>query len=371
MDKKSALENLGFKYEFGKYKKLLCEQDGATYTLACELGKAGFQVEKKTGDTEDTSGAGKYMGTNLETPIRKIADQLDYLMKNDEKFTVYEEVKEAKYEPVGDQKDIILPRPGRRIKSLIPEMVEVGTIRAGEKYENENGKILPRATEYFRITTKAKNDLGYELDQEIHDIVGQKPTKLNVRLPCDRADLNFVSFFGRYKASKCECRGDGYTAETFDGDIIRCLGKDCEYFINDKCKQHGTLSVILEDAPRCGVIWKFRTTSEEAISNLDAAVTTLTNNARGHVAQLPMSLILKPKEKTIQKGPQRGTKKTFYLAHLEYRGGYKQLKEQVAQILEDPYYMESVKSMERLMEATIDESPEDQKDIQETFHPEV
>jgi len=284
----------------------------------------------------------------------------------------YSEIREIAYEEVGEQKKVPLPRPGRRIKNLKPELMEVGTIRAGEKYE-KNGKVLPRATEYFRITTKAKNKLGYELDQEIHNVVGPEPKRLKVRLPCDREDLNFVSFYGKYKASKCECRGDGFSAETFEGDLIECNGERCEHYLKGECKKHGVLSVILEDAPRCGVIWKFRTTSNSSISYLDAAVSLLTGYASGHVAELPLWLTLSPLEKTIPSGPQRGTKKTYYIANLEYRGGYRDLKANVQKLLASRNGADPVKAMERLMEASLSlpETPDEMKDIQETFYPEA
>lgn len=394
MEKVQALKALGFELDKGVYKKLLCEKDGTTYTLTCEPHRSGFKVDKKLPDgSETTDGAGKYRNTQIYEKMEEIVKALDEKMKEEEippeevfsddtqedfledvdVFTEddFSEVQETSYQEVGEQKKVPLSRPGRRIKNLKPELMEVGTIRAGEKYE-KNGKVLPRATEYFRITTKAKNKLGYEIDKEIHAIVGPEPKRLKVRLPCDREDLNFVTFYGKYKASKCECRGDGYSAETFDGDLLECHGEECESFIKGDCKKHGVLSVILEDAPRCGVIWKFRTTSNSSISYLDASVSLLTGYASGHVAELPLWLTLTPIEKTIPSGPQKGTKKTYYIANLEYRGGYKALRENVQRLLAARNGSDPVKAMERLMEASLalPESPEEQKDVAETFFPE-
>jgi hypothetical protein len=402
MDRKTALESVGFTYKNGRYQKLICENDGVSYTLTTEPNGVIYKVDKKLSDgSEQTDGAGKYVDSPLGVEIKKIVDAVNENMgrkkvpaENEmveieepngfkeggyQKFKE-EPIQEAVYVDVGDQKKVKLPKPGRRIRNSQPELMEVGTIRAGEKIQ-KNGKVLPSKTSYFIITTKKRKnadnkddpDLGYEIDEEIHKIVGEKPTKLKVRLPCNREDLNLVTYYGKYKSAVCECRGDGYTAEKSSGEIILCNGLNCESYIKGECKRHGVLSVILEDAPRCGVIWKFRTTSRSSLSYLEASLDSLTGLANGHVASLPLWLTLTPKETTIPDGPYKGKKTTVYVANLEFRGGYVELDKTVQKLVAGSNGRDPIQAIERVMESTLSlpDSPEDVRDIQETFHPEV
>jgi len=409
MDKIEALLKTGFVLNKGRYQILICEINGTSYVLSCELNRAGFKVEKTTADgKEDTDNAGKYKNTEMWGKIEAVVTMLDANMKDEAPEnpvnteedvpkknewkqggykgvvpeTTFEEpdhVQEVAYEDVGAQTKISLPKPGRRIKNLESELMEVGTIRAGEKTISSNGKVIPKKTEYFIVTTKTRKnakdknepDLGYEVDEEIHAIVGKEPTKLKVRLPCDREDLNFVTYFGKYKSAVCECRGDNFSAEKSTGEIIECHGVECESFIKGECKKHGVLSVILEDAPRSGVIWKFRTTSRSSISYLDASLALLTGIANGHVASLPLWFTLTPKETTIPSGTQKGKRTTVYVTNLEFRGGYKELETTVRNLISERNGKDTVSSIERVMEAALSlpDSPEESLDIQETFHP--
>lgn len=389
MEKIQALKALGFELDHGVYKKLLCEKEGTTYTLTCEPHRSGFKVDKKLSDgSEQTDGAGKYRNTLIYEKMEEIVKALDEKMKEEDVIEEafleddFSNVRDTTYENVGEQKKVPLPKPGRRIKNMVSELMEGGTIRAGEKVINsKTGKPVPTKTDYFIITTKTRKnakdksqpDLGYEKDEEIHKIIGEdKPTKLKIRLACDREDLNFITYYGKYKSAMCECRGDGYSAETSDGILIECHGEDCESFKKKECKKHGVLSVILEDAPRFGIIYKFRTTSRNSISYLDASLALLTAGLNGHIAGAPLWLTLTPKETVIPDGSQKGMRTTIYAANLEFRGAKHEMETYLQKTLTERAGKDPILGVERVMEASLalPESLEEQKDISETFFPE-
>jgi hypothetical protein len=259
-------------------------------------------------------------------------------------------------------------------------MMEGGKIRAGNKVM-KNGKLLPNATEYFIITTMRRKkdidpndpDTGFEIDEVIHKKVGEKPTRLAVRLPCNQPDLNFITYYGKYSSATTDCRGDGEIAETKDGEIIDCLGEDCPSFEKGECKKHGVLSVILEAAGRFGVVYKFRTTSRNSLDNLEASIDALTVAAEGYPANVPLWLTLTPKETTIPNGPMKGKRKVIYMANLEYRhGGYEELDQYVQKRALIRAGRDPVAGMEEALEANLalPEKIEDIEDIHDTFFPE-
>jgi len=105
MDKRQALINIGFSLEFGKYKKFLCEQNGKKYTLACEIRKAGFQVETINADgSQDTNGAGKYRESPLWEKIEEIMNELEDEISK-------EEVNYAEVVAPEQMQEINLPAP--------------------------------------------------------------------------------------------------------------------------------------------------------------------------------------------------------------------------------------------------------------------
>jgi hypothetical protein len=287
-------------------------------------------------------------------------------------------IQDAVYEDIGEQRKVNLPKPGRRIKNLDAELMKGGTIRAGDKILSKNGKPMPHKTPYLTVTkmTKRKdvvpndpND-GYERDEYIHSIVGDKPTRLKVRLACDREDLNFITYYGKYKSAACECRGDGYSAQKFTGEIILCAGDECQTFKAGECKRYGKLKVILEDAKSCGIIYTFITTSRNSISNLSASLALLTGCSNGHIAGLPLELTLTPKDTVI---PTTGKRTTIYMANLEYRGTYVEMQQHIQDLLLTREGRNPIREFERIAEAALDvpESPDECKDIHETFCPDM
>jgi len=389
MEKKQALEFVGFRFELGKYVYDLCTTDKKSYKLTCELVRSGYKVDTITPEGKaETKGAGAYKDTPVWDKIKEVTEmveaaqaQEEEVMQEPEDFVTggfNEKIQDASFEEVGDQRRV-KRKPGRRIKNQEAEMMEGGKIRAGSK-KMKNGKLLPNADEFFTITTMRRlkdidpndPDTGFERDEAIHKRVGDTPTRLAVRLPCNQPDLNFGTYFGKYTSATTDCRGDGEIAITKDGNEIDCLGEDCPKFEKGECKKHGVLSVILEAAGRFGVVYKFRTTSENSIKNLIASIDALTVASEGYPANIPLWLTLTPKETTIPRGPMKGKRKTIYMANLEYRhGGYTELDEYVQKRALIRAGRDPVEGMEKALEANLalPESPEECRDIKDTFCP--
>jgi hypothetical protein len=286
---------------------------------------------------------------------------------------------DATYENVGDQRRV-KRKLSRRIKNSVAELMEGGKIRSGSKIRTKTGKLAPHADEFFTVTTMRRmkdvnpgdDDTGFERDDEIHKRIGDKPTRLAVRLPCNQPDLNFVTYFGKYTSASCDCRGDGEYAITKDGREINCLGEDCPTFEKGECKRHGVLSVILEAAGRFGVVYKYRMTSRNTIGNLEASIDAITSAADGYPANIPLWLTLTKKETIIPSGPMKGKRTEIYMANLEYRhGGYEELDQYIQKRLLLRAGKSAVEAIENAMEENLamQESAEEVADICDTFYP--
>ncbi len=290
-------------------------------------------------------------------------------------------------------------KPSRMIKNLNPVLMECGKIKIGGKGEtkksrNGNDFRAPVKFDHFVVTTMNKTEngdfepdteimgkLGFgqtrkpelqsiEGDYEIVDRVAAGPTRIPVRLPHDSTELNFPTCYAYYDSAKCQCRGDGEIAVTAEGETIECNPETCKHFGQKKCKPNGVLSVILDDAPMVGGVYKFRTTSWNSINNLIASMEFIRRLTNGMLAGLPLMLTLTPKHTTIP-----GTKMptTIYMVNLEYRGSLAAMAEARREALETRKMMKySIEDFEKLAIAELEapEDPEEAKDIQEEFYPE-
>lgn len=278
-------------------------------------------------------------------------------------------------QPIKPQRAICI-KPARMIKNLNPVLMECGKIKIGGKGEIKKSQYgndfrAPVKFDHFVITTMNKNENGdFETDTEIMGILGESPVKIPVRLPHDSTELNFPTCYAYYDSAKCQCRGDGEMAVTAEGKTVECCPETCKFFEQKKCKPNGVLSVILDDAPRVGGVYKFRTTSWNSINNLIASMEFIRRLTNGMLAGLPLMLTLTPKHTTIP-----GTKMptTIYMVNLEYRGSLAAMAEARREALETREKMQySIEDFEKLAIAELEapESAEEAKDIQEEFYPE-
>lgn len=266
-------------------------------------------------------------------------------------------------------------KPWRTIKGLTPRLAECGKIKIGIKGETRQGKNgeyrLPTKIDHFIVTTMDKVNDDFAPDKYIMDKLGTTCREIPVRLPYDDPSLNFPTSYAYYDSAACKCRGDGELAVTSTGEVIDCNPETCPNVKDKKCKPNGVLSLILDDAPRVGGVYKFRTTGWNSINNLFSSMEFIRGLTNGLLAGLPLMLTLTPKHTVI---PGTKTSTTIYMVNLEYRGSLQDMVTAIQQTMNTRALMQySVKDFEKLAEETlaIPEAPEECKAIVEEFYPEA
>jgi hypothetical protein len=270
------------------------------------------------------------------------------------------------------------PAIASTIKGLTPQLCECGKIKIGKKgsmitSQHGNNFRPPEKIDHFLITTTAKDKNGdFVPDTEIMDEIGDNCTKLNVTVMYDKPELIFPTSYARYDSAVCQCRGDGNNArDAKTGTLIKCNPETCKFAIDKKCKPNGILSVILEDSPRVGGVYKFRTTSWNSIRNITSSLEFIRSLTGGYLAGLPLVLTMQPKTTVIP-----GTKKTttIYMVNIEYRGTLTEMREHTIRIAtQKATMMDEIARIEdaALLQITAPESAEECTDVQEEFYPET
>ncbi len=290
---------------------------------------------------------------------------------------------EFKAELKSAMKNVVSRKPSRTIKGLTPRLAECGKIKIGIKGEIRKGKNggeyrLPTKLDHFVVTTMDKENDDFKQDEALMKKLGSYDNfggyhcrEIPVRLPYDDPSLNFPTSYAYYDSAACQCRGDGELATTSMGEIIECNPETCPNVKDKKCKPNGVLSVILDDAPRVGGVYKFRTTGWNSINNLFSSMEFIRGLTNGLLAGLPLMLTLTPKHTVI---PGTKTSTTIYMVNLEYRGSLQDMVTAIQQTMNTRALMQySVKDFEKLAEEALalPEAPEECKDIVEEFYPEA
>lgn len=223
------------------------------------------------------------------------------------------------------------------IKGLTPGLPERGKIKIGRKgdaRESSGGKAfqLPQKLDHFVVTTLERGaDGNFVRDEAIHATLGEAPTEIPVRLLFHDPELCFQSRLACYKGRTLWCTGDGQTAQRLDAEMKRqpvpcpCERSAPGYEGKDVCKVNGTLSVLIDAAPAIGGVWKLRTTSYNTVVGMMSALSLIHKITGGVLANLPLTLALRPKAVA---SPTDGKAQTVYVAALEYRGSMDALREE-------------------------------------------
>lgn len=285
-------------------------------------------------------------------------------------------VQDATYEDLEPVRQFSAKKPGRTIKGLTPRLAECGKIKIGIKGDTRPGKNggeyrLPTKLDHFMVTTMDKINDDFAPDKYIMDKLGGNCREIPVRLPYDDPSLNFPTSYAYYDSAACKCRGDGELAMTSDGGVTKCNPETCPYIKEKKCKPNGVLSLILDDAPRVGGVYKFRTTGWNSINNILSSMEFIRGLTNGLLAGLPLMLTLTPKHTVI---PGTKTSTTIYMVNLEYRGSLQDMVTAIQQTMNTRALMQySVKDFEKLAEEALalPEAPDECKSIVEEFYPEV
>lgn len=320
---------------------------------------------------------------NKNNPPETVKATIEPPTRNDWKTGGYkakvQEIGFAEVEPVRPVSQI---RPKRTIRGLTPRLAECGKIKIGKKGETRtsakgNQFRPPEKLDHFVITTMDKVNDDFKQDEALMKKLGRWDTfggyhctEIPVRLPYDDPSLNFPTSYAYYDSAACKCRGDGFIALTSDGETVECNPETCPYVKDKKCKPNGVLSLILDDAPRVGGVYKFRTTGWNSINNIFSSMEFIRGLTNGLLAGLPLMLTLTPKHTVI---PGTKTSTTIYMVNLEYRGSLQEMVTAIQQTMSTRALMQySVKDFEKLAEETLalPEAPEECKAIVEEFYPE-
>ena len=231
-----------------------------------------------------------------------------------------------------------LPNLAPQIKNLVPGLPEVGKIKIGMKgamKESRGGKTfqLPQRVDHFIITGLERGQDGnFIRDPKIHEIVGQQPKVIPVRLLYDDPALNFQSRYACFTGTQLWCTGDGEHALRKNKDGSRHARPcPCERSAPDfkadkyRCKVTGVLSVILDDMQMVGGVYKFRTTSYNSVVNIISSMALIQRITGGILAGVKINMAVRPKTVLIP-GSQKTM--TVYVVGLEYPGSIQKLREE-------------------------------------------
>jgi hypothetical protein len=168
-----------------------------------------------------------------------------------------------------------------RIKGLSDKrrLPRLGRLRLGIKVANNKGVTYPKEVPYFVVT------------DEVKKVYGEKPTELDVMFPLDDIDTVFPVSYKYYGSSKgLKCNGDGEIAYYADEKTKETMEKKCpcELLEQGKCKQSGTLSIILQKI-NVGGVYQITTSSFNSIVDLASGIDYV-KALIGRVAMVPLKL---------------------------------------------------------------------------------
>jgi hypothetical protein len=232
---------------------------------------------------------------------------------------------------------IIARQRSLSIKNLTARMPERGKIKAGGKgaeRQKQGGSgtyQMPVKYDHFVVTTLQRGQDGnFIKDTALHEKLGEKPTDIKVRLIYDDIALNFPTRYACFNGRTLWCSGDGESAQrlkadkkTYETVNCTCPRQDPVYAGNDKCKMNGNLSVLIHGAGGVGGIWSFRTTSYNSVIGLLSSMAFIRGVTGGVLANIPLTLTLRPKQATDPQGNQQ----TIYVAGLEFDGDIDDLQQ--------------------------------------------
>ena len=192
--------------------------------------------------------------------------------------------------------------------------------------------LIPQATDYFVIPKEGAQ--GGELRQQIIDLYGAEPRKLEIIFPIGDPEMVASQFYRCYQSSRgLVCRGDGEIArrvydsksKTFalpnkdtDVTLIKddhpCLGRDCpDYTGRAGCRELMNLQFMLPRVSGLG-IWQIDTSSINSIRNINSQIGEkgLVRQVYGRIDMVLLELTLEPMTVT----PEGGKSKTVHVLNI-------------------------------------------------------
>ena len=169
-----------------------------------------------------------------------------------------------------------------RIKGLSEKrrLPRLGKIRLGiKKKSSKTGAEYPAEVPYFVVP------------DEVQKVYGDKPTEIDVMFPLDDIDAVFPVSYKYYGSGKgLKCNGDGEIAYCADEKTKEVIEKKCPCNLLEegKCKQSGTLSVMLQKI-NVGGVYQITTSSFNSIVDLASGIDYV-KALIGRVAMVPLKL---------------------------------------------------------------------------------
>jgi hypothetical protein len=169
-----------------------------------------------------------------------------------------------------------------RIKGLSDKrrLPRLGKLRLGiKKKSSKSGAEYPAEVDYFVVP------------DEVKKVYGEKPTEIDVMLPLDDLDAVFPVSYKLYGSGKgLKCNGDGEIAYFVDETTKEMTERKCPCSLLDdgKCKQSGTLSVMLQKI-NVGGVYQITTSSFNSIVDLASGIDYV-KALIGRVAMVPLKL---------------------------------------------------------------------------------
>lgn len=279
---------------------------------------------------------------------------------------------------------------GMMIMDIQPGLAEVGAVKIGGKGEERKSQKsgqpfrLPVKYDHFVILTKIKDDVGNFIVDPIMKKWGFEngarnssfgdipdgPKELDIYLLYDEPTSNFMTSYKQYKGGKCLCSGNGIEATKDDGTKIQCNTETCTFFKSKACKPNGILSVILNDAPTLGGVYKFRTTSFNSIRQILSSLFFIRDATGGHLANIPLKMTLTPRIVNPIGSP---TAQTVYLVNIVFPGNIDDLHKKTIELAKERATMrKEILAIEAQARLAICESEttEEIQDVEAEFYPE-
>ena len=275
------------------------------------------------------------------------------------------------------------------IKNLKAALPELGKIKSGVKGKEitskEGNKFRPpQKLDHFIITTMERDTEGdFIQDTAIMELLKKSPnaktdkngnlTGIPIRLLYNDIQLNFPNRLACYVGGVCVCSGDGEAAQTRAGRNITCPCEkiDPTYKGKEKCKYNGKLYCVIDGTTSIGACHVLRTTSFNTIQSILGGLSFIQAAAGGMLAFLPLQLVLTPKTTVIPDGAPV----TVYIASIVYNGSIDKLRTKALGMAQDraKYLIEidNIEASAKQLMASVVESEEEAKDIQEEFYPDA
>lgn len=290
------------------------------------------------------------------------------------------------------------------IKGLQPRLAEGGKIKIGalgEERKAKSGRVyrLPEKLDHFVVTTAQRGRDGRLIEDKklmraLRNGQGGEIRSLPVVVHSDDPEEIFPTTLALYSGQRLACRGDGETATRWQIQDGRKTGKTkqikcpCEFLPNatrsnlglvqiskdppasTTCKLHGTFhcSIIAPGQAVAGAVHKWRTTSYISITHMLASIQQI-KDAVGTIRGIPLRLRVAPVAVT----PPGAPVSTVYCCHLELsESDIKGLQDRALEAarVRRELGTDDPQSYRALLQAPgHDESPSEESEIQQEFHP--